>query len=97
MDGSYLEKVWAKSAKRIIALGAEGEEAFLDVIRRKIEEAQDGEKEKLSITFTHTIKLDFGKSKQTDTLGTSLKLKLQVSGEINDPNQDEMFGDEELG
>jgi hypothetical protein len=90
-----LEKIFKKSAKRLVVLATEGEDDLLQMIHRKADAAQDAKKEKLIVTFTHTIKVDFSKGTQVDTLGGSMRVALSMEGGLDDPDQGELFEEEE--
>lgn len=95
VSSELLQRILAKSAKRLVALGVEGEDDLLEIIHRKAEAMQEAGKEKLVVSFTHTIKVDFSKGTQTDTLGGSMKVALVLEGGIDDPDQGKLFGEED--
>lgn len=85
-----LQKIFKKSAARLLVLAAEGEDDLLQMIHRKAEASQEAGKDKLEITFTHTIKVDFTKGIQTDKLGGNIKVCLCLEGSLDDPDQEEL-------
>ena len=91
-----LERIARLSAQRLPVLIGEMEEDILLAIRKKVEEAQALNKEKVSFSLTHTIKLDLGKDSQTDSLAVGIRVKNEISGELPDPDQTEMEFDEWL-
>ena len=90
-----LRKIFKRSAYRLIELAEEGSDELLELIHKKALAAQDEGKQKLVVSFSHTIKVDFGKNTQEDTLGGSTRLKLVLSGNLDDEVQGELFGEEE--
>ena len=93
MDSGKIPSIAKLAAARLPRLFAEAEEEIM-----VSSEAQHHGKEKLSFTFSHSIKLDLGKDKQEDTLSFGCRTKVGVSGEIPDPDKPEFdlgFGEDE--
>ena len=88
-----LRHIFARAAKRLVELAEEGSEELLEMIHKKAAQAQDDKKESLVVSFSHSIKVDFGKNTQEDTLGGSTRLKLALKGDLDDPEQPELFGE----
>ncbi len=98
MESGKIQSIAKLAAARLPRLFAEAEEEILEAIARVTSEAQHHGKEKLSFTFSHSIKLDLGKDKQEDTLSFGCRTKVGVSGAIPDPDAPEFdlgFGEEE--
>ena len=95
VNSDLLQKIFRRSSDRLRTLAAEGEEELLQIIHRKAEAAQDAGKDKLEVTFTHTIKVNFSKGTQVDTLGGTMKVALQLEGKLDDPDQPELGFDDE--
>ena len=94
-NAPLLRKIFRRSARRLIELAEEGSDELLELIHKKALAAQDEKKESLVVSFSHTIKVDFGKDTQEDTLGGSVRLKLAMKGCLSDEEQGELFGEEE--
>jgi hypothetical protein len=90
-----LRRIFARAAKRLVELAEEGSDELLEMIHKKAAQAQDEKKESLVVSFGHTIKVDFGKNTQEDTLGGTMRLKLSLKGDLDDPDQPELFGDDD--
>jgi len=95
VSSELLQQIFKRSSRRLVTLAVEGEEELLSIIHRKAEAMQDAGKDKLVVTFTHQIKVDFTKGQQTDTLGGNIKVALVIDGTLDDPAQGELFGEEE--
>lgn len=95
VSSEALAKIFRRSSRRLLTLSVEGEDELLEMIHRKAAASQDAGKDKLEVTFTHTIKVNFTKGTQTDTLGGSMKVSLRVEGNMDDPDQTEFWGGEE--
>ena len=89
-----LRAIFKRSAFRLIQLAEEGSDELLEMIHRKAAQAQDDNKQSLVVSFGHTIKVDFGKNKQTDILGGTTRVKLSLEGDLDDPDQGELFSGE---
>ena len=90
-----LRKIFKRSALRLVELAEEGSDELLEMIHKQALAAQDAGKQKLVVSFSHAIKVDFGKNTQEDTLGGSTRLKLALSGNLDDELQGELFGEEQ--
>jgi hypothetical protein len=98
INSELLQRIFKRSCRRLQMLAAEGEAELLEIIHRKAEALQDCGKEKdLEVTFSHTIKVNFSKCTQEDKLGGTIKVGLQLKGGFDDPDQGELFGEEEEG
>jgi hypothetical protein len=90
-----LRRIFARAARRLVELAEEGSDELLEIIHKKAAQMQAEKKEGLVVSFGHTIKVDFGKNTQEDTLGGTMRLKLSLKGDLDDPDQAELFGEEE--
>lgn len=100
MESEKIALIAKLAAARLPRLFGEAEEEIKEAIARVTSEAQHHGKEKLSFTFTHTIKLDLAKDKQEDTLSFGCRVKVGVSGALPDPDAPEFdlgFGAEDEG
>lgn len=88
IDSEMLQRIFKRSARRLLALAAEGEEELLEVIHRKAAAQQDEGKEKLVVTFSHSITVDFGKNTQEDKLGGSIKVGMKMKADLNDEEEE---------
>ena len=88
-----LRGIFARAAARLVVLAEEGSDELLELIHKKAAQAQDEKKESLVVSFSHTIKVDFGKNTQEDTLGGSTRLRISLKGGLDDPDQPELFGE----
>ena len=96
VSNELLQKIFKRSSRRLVTLAVEGEDELLAIIHRKAEAMQDAGKDKLVVTFTHQIKVDFSKGTQTDTLGGNIKVSLVMDGALDDPDKGELpLGEEE--
>lgn len=86
-----LRQIFRRSARRLIELAEEGSDELLEMIHKKAKAAQDEKKESLVVSFSHSIKVDFGKNTQEDTLGGSTRLKLAMKGDLDEPDQGLLF------
>lgn len=89
ISSELLQKIFKRSSRRLLTLAAEGEAELLEVIHRKADAAQDEGKDKLTVTFTHTITVDFVKDTQEDKLSGNIKVGMKLKGKLHDEDQDE--------
>jgi hypothetical protein len=94
IEAEALQRIFKASARRLLALAVEGEEDLLRVVYAKAEAAQEKNSEKLKVVFSHRIEIDFTKGKVRDTLGAPLRVELVREGELDDPDQGQLFGEE---
>ncbi len=82
IENNKLRAIFLQSAINLLCLGADHE----DEIRETIAATEEAK-----VTLSHSIVLDLGKSKQTDKLSYSIKRGDEISGNIPDPDQPELF------
>ena len=98
IDSEMLQRIFKRSARRLMMLAAEGEAELLEVIHRKAAAQQDEGKEQLVVTFSHSITVDFGKNTQEDKLGGNIKVGMKVKADLDDTDEDlpGLWGNEEV-
>lgn len=81
-NNQKLRAIGEASARNLLSLIADQETDIL----RALQEADEGK-----ASLSHSIKLDFGKSKQTDSLSFSIKHGDEIQQAIPDPEQPDLW------
>lgn len=90
MNPELIEQIAERSAANIKALIIEKADAIQEAAAAAAEEAQDAGKDSVTITLSHSIKLDLGKGTQTDKLGVNVKHTGEIVGRLDDPSQPQL-------
>lgn len=88
----FLETVANQAAGDVKAQIKDGEEGILKAIEQATVTSQDEDKP-LSFTLTLKIKMDLENNKITNQLSWTERHKLEISHEIENPNQGKLFED----
>jgi hypothetical protein len=90
MNTDLIESIAEKSATAIRELIVSHADDIKAAALAATEEAQDAGKDAVSISLSHSIKIDLGKGTQTDKLAVSLKRESSIVTRLDDPAQPEL-------
>lgn len=90
MNVELIDQIAERSANAIRELIASHADDIIAAATAAAEEAQAAEKEAVTITLAHAIKIDLGKGTQVDRLAISLKRSSEIVSRLDDPRQPEL-------
>lgn len=84
-----LEAIAREAARRLVNSITEREGRILDAWDRVVEQAQEDDKNPV-LTLSFALKLDLSRNALVTSLAYSVREKLEIAGEVPDPNQLEL-------
>lgn len=95
MTTEQLDSLAQQLAANLPTLIGDLRDEILEAAAVALEAAQEEGKEAASVTLSHSIKMNLAKPTFEESLAVSVRHKHSMVGEIPDPNQPELFKEEE--